>query len=148
MLKSIKNDLLYLLGILSAIAKIKKYSEAYKSPEKLFEANEQLNYNACLNLLSFIGENANKLSDKLKSTYKEIEWDKIINFRNRVVHDYQGLDVFLVYQIISENLYKLEISVCKIIENELQSGNFDKTEYTIAKDDEYYKFIDFSKFKF
>lgn len=148
MLKNIKNDLLHLLGILSAIAKIKKYSEVYKSPEELFEANQQLNYNACLNLLSLIGEKANKLSDKLKIKYNEIEWDKVISFRNRVVHDYEGLDIFIIYKIISEKLNKLEIDICKIIEGELLCGELDKEEYKIAKGNEYYKFIDFSKIKF
>ncbi|MBI2995620.1 MAG: DUF86 domain-containing protein [Candidatus Melainabacteria bacterium] len=148
MLRSIRNDLLYLLGILNAIEKTKKYSETYKSAEEFFEANEQLNYNACLNLLSFIGENTNKLSDKLKNRYKEIEWDKIINFRNRVVHDYQGLDVFIVYKIINESLAKLGNNICKIIEEGLHTGDFDKDEYVIAKENKYYRFIDFNKIKF
>ena len=148
MLKNIKNDLLYLLGILNAIAKIKKYSEVCKSPEELFEVNQQLNYNACLNLLSFIGENANKISNKLKDCYKEIQWDKIISFRNKVVHDYQGLDIFIVYKIISENLGRLEIDICKVIENELLSNTFDRDEYKIAKENKYYNLIDFSRIKF
>ena len=148
MLKNIRNDLLHLLSILNAIGKIKRYSKTYKSPEELFEVNQQLNYNACLNLLSLIGEKANKLSDKLKKNYSELEWNKIVNFRNRIVHDYEGLDIFIVYKIVDEDINKLERDICKIIESELLSGEFDKDEYRVAKVDKYYKFTDFSKIKF
>lgn len=149
MLKNIRNDLLYLLGILNAITKIRKYSKNISNAEELFKINDQLNYNACLNLLSFIGENANKLSDELLLKYKkEADWSRIINFRNRIVHDYQGLDIFIVYRIINDYLSGLEINICKIIENELLLRNFDKEEYLLAKNNEYYKFIDFAKIKF
>ena len=83
MLKSINNDLVHLLGILNSIAKIKIYSEEQVSPEEFYKANNQLNFNACLNLLVNIGECANKLSDELKSKYKKVEWPKIIGLRKQ-----------------------------------------------------------------
>lgn len=147
MLKSIRSDLLYLLGILNSISKIKKYSSGCNSVEELFAKNDQLNYNACLNLLSFVGENANKLSNELKNKYEKIEWSKIITLRNRVVHDYQGLDIFIIYKIIKEDLSLLETNVCKIIVDELLTNNFDKEEFLAAKNSDYYKSIDFSKIK-
>jgi hypothetical protein len=43
MLANVKNDLLYLLNILEYIGKIEKYTAGSKSPEELYELNEQLN---------------------------------------------------------------------------------------------------------
>lgn len=67
MLKNIRNDLLYLLGILNSIGKIKKYTKEITSSEQFYDVNDQLNYNASLNLLALIGENANKLSFDLRN---------------------------------------------------------------------------------
>ena len=147
MLKSIRNDLVYVLSILNAIAKIKKYTESYNTAEDFFKANDQLNFNACLTLLANIGENANKLSDELKKKYTDIEWTKIISYRNRVVHDYKSINIFITFEIVKVKLVELELNICKIIENEIISGNFDKEEYKIASKSEFYKFIDFGKIK-
>ena len=147
MSKNTKTSLVYLLGILNSIAKIKKYSDSFSSPEKLYKANEQLNFNACLNLLANIGENANKIDNSLKKTYAEIEWQKIIGFRNRLVHDYQGLDIYIVYETIKSNLNELENLTLKILKKELANGNLSKEEYKLAKESNYYKLVDFSKIR-
>ena len=60
-----------------------------------------------MTLLSNIGEAILKISNKFKEIYKEIEWRKIKDIRNRIVHDYEGLDVFIVYKIVKEQIPKL-----------------------------------------
>ena|SRR3989338_9029148 len=147
MLKNIRNDLLYLLGILSSIAKIRKYSENCDTPEALFQLNDQLNYNACLNLLANIGENANKLSDKLKELHSDIKWDKIIGLRNRIVHAYESISIFITFEIIKTKLTELEEKIYNIIDSEIDAGNLNKDEYLAAKNSSFYKHIDFTRFK-
>ena len=148
MLRSIRNDLVYLLGILNSTGKIKIYSEKYVSSEEFYKANNQLNFNACLNLLANIGENANKLSDELKLKYPETEWKKIIGLRNKVVHDYTGLDLLITYETIKSNLPELENQIIDILVTELKNNNFEREEYSIAKQSEFYRFIDFNKINF
>ena len=92
MLPDEKNDLLYLLNILEYIGKTWKYTEEAKNAEDLYELNEQLNLNASLTLLTNIGENVSKLSKALKQEYKNIEWQQITDFRNRIGHDYVDID--------------------------------------------------------
>ncbi len=148
MLKNIKNDLLYLLGILNSISKIKKYSSEYTSADSFYNVNDQLNFNACLNLLINIGENANKLSEELKNKYPKIEWIKIIAYRNRVVHDYKNIDIFVTHKIIKEKLPELESTIYNIVESRLRVEDFDKEEYFIAKQSDFYRLIDFTKIQF
>jgi len=64
MLKSIHNDLMHLLNMMESIGKIAVYSRGCKTAEALFDLNEQLNYNAILNLLAHIGDTTVKLSDQ------------------------------------------------------------------------------------
>ncbi|MDR3337699.1 MAG: DUF86 domain-containing protein [Treponema sp.] len=50
-----------------------------------------------------IGENVLKLSTALKQEYLNIEWQQIKDFRNRIVHDYVGIDLAIVYEIITNH---------------------------------------------
>lgn len=145
MLPEIKNDLLHLLNILESCEKVLLYTKEYNNAEELYNSKEQINYNASLTLLSNIGEAILKISNKLKEIYKEIEWQKIKNFRNRVVHDYEGLDIFIVYKIVKEQIPKLKKEIKKIIRNGLKLEYFDIQEYKISKESKYYKHIDFDE---
>src|SRR5215510_942882 len=145
MLQNEKNDLLYLLNVLEYIGKIWKYTERIKNAEQLFEVNDQMNFNASLNLLANIGENVSKISDSIKAEYPNIEWSQIKDFRNRIVHDYAGIDLVIVYEIITKDLHFLKPKVEKIIYEKNKSNVFDIEENKISKESGYYKYIEFEK---
>jgi uncharacterized protein with HEPN domain len=46
-----------------------------------------------------IGEAANRLPDDFRLTHSSIEWNRIRGFRNRIVHNYFGIDLSIVWQI-------------------------------------------------
>ena len=54
-----------------------------------------------------IGEAANRLSDDFKDSHANIDWRRIKGFRNRIVHDYFGIDYTIVWQIKEAFLPKL-----------------------------------------
>lgn len=143
MLPHEKNDLLYLINMLEYIGKIWIYTKGTTSAEELFEINEQMNLNASLTLLSNIGENASKLSEKLKQEYSNTNWQKIKDFRNRIVHDYVGIDLVIIYEIITNDLIILKHEIVTIIKEKIKQGIFDIEEIEICKESVYYKHIDF-----
>jgi len=143
MLPNEKNDLLYLLNILEYIEKIWKYTEKTKDAEELFELNEQMNLNASLTLLANIGENVSKTTDKLRDEYPSVEWQKIKNFRNRIIHDYVGIDLAIVYEIITNDLKALKPEIVKIIKEKIKKKIFDIEEIKVGKESKYYNHIDF-----
>jgi uncharacterized protein with HEPN domain len=145
MLPNEKNDLLYLLNILEYIGKIWKYTAKTKNAEELFELNDQMNLNASLTLLTNIGENVSKISDKTKQEYTSIEWKQIKDFRNRIVHDYVGIDLAIVYEIITNDLEILKSEIEKIIKEKLKQNIFEIAEIEICKDSKYYGHIEFEK---
>ncbi len=55
MLADIKNDLLYILNMLESIEKIKIYSKNFDNAEDFFNSNDQINFNAALNLFGNLG---------------------------------------------------------------------------------------------
>jgi uncharacterized protein with HEPN domain len=147
MLPNEKNDLLYLLNILEYIGKIWKYTEEVNGAEELFELNEQLNLNASLTLLANIGENVSKSSATLKQEYSNIEWQQIKDFRNRIVHDYVGIDLAIVYEIIANDLKTIKIEIEKRIKKKISQEIFDIEEIKISKESKYYKYINFDRIK-
>lgn len=65
-----------------------------------------------------IGEMAEKLSEFFKtSTEVNIDWYKIRGFRNIIAHNYFGIDVEEVWQIIHGSLSELENKVKAITES-------------------------------
>ena len=54
-----------------------------------------------------IGEAANRVDTDFRDSNPEIEWKRIRGFRNRIVHDYFGIDYEIVWQIIDEYLDEL-----------------------------------------
>ena len=145
MLHNEKNDLLYLLNILEYIGRIWKYAEKAITAEELFELNEQMNLNASLTLLANIGENVSKLSEKLKQDNSNVKWQQIKDFRNKIVHNYVGIDLAIVYEIITNDLKTLKPEIEKIIKEQLKQKIFDIEEIKISKESNYYKYIDYDK---
>jgi uncharacterized protein with HEPN domain len=144
MLANQKNDLLYLLNILESIGKVELYCSGIGSAEEFFSINDQLNFNATLNLLANIGESASKLSEELKIQSSEVDWKRIKGFHNQVAHNYMGIDIYIVFDVVQKDLSKLKASVTALISQNLKSGIFDKEEFAVAKGNQYYRHIDFS----
>jgi len=68
----IKNDPLYLLGILEFIGKINRYVLPCTTADDFYFLNNQMNYNASLNLLANIGELCSKTSNEKTNTHISI----------------------------------------------------------------------------
>jgi uncharacterized protein with HEPN domain len=54
-----------------------------------------------------IGEAANRVPEDFKSDHPEIEWRRIIGFRNRIIHEYFGINYEIVWKIKEENIPEL-----------------------------------------
>ena len=54
---------------------------------------------AVIRNFEIIGEAANRLPDNFKKNHPEIDWQRIRGFRNRIVHDYFGIDFTIVWKI-------------------------------------------------
>lgn len=105
-------DKLILTKILKYIGEIKLFIEGY-SYEKF--KNDRKTINACVFNLSQIGELAGKVSEELQKEYSNIEWRGIKALRNRIVHDYEGVNLNMVWEFLTDELSDLEEQLNKII---------------------------------
>lgn len=143
MLSDSQNDLFHLLGILESIGKIQKYTIEIHTPEEFIESNDQMVYNACLTLLANIGESLGKLSTYSNEQLKDLEFSSIRGMRNRIVHDYSGLDSYIVFKVTKNNLNSIKKQIEILIQNSINKKLFDLEEYELARVSSYYKHIQF-----
>jgi uncharacterized protein with HEPN domain len=54
--------------------------------------------------LEQIGETAKKLSLQTKIQFSSIHWPSIIGLRNMISHQYEGVKLHLVYEIVTKNI--------------------------------------------
>lgn len=59
---------------------------------------------ACVFNLSQIGELVAKVSDDFEKSHDNIPWRQLYGLRNRIVHDYEGINLDLVWQIVSDDI--------------------------------------------
>ena len=63
------------------------------------------------------GEAANRIPDDFKTAHPEIEWRRMIGLRNRIVHEYFGIDYETVWKIKNENIPELLDFIKQAIES-------------------------------
>ena len=101
-------NILHLLTVLESIEKILLYTAGFPDKKSFYESGEQVQYNAVCHLLLAIGEETLKLDDQLKEEMAFIAWDQIGGLRNRIAHDYRGIDPEVVFQIARYELLPLK----------------------------------------
>ena len=80
-------------------------------------------YSAVIREFEIIGEAAGKLPESLRKKGPEVEWQDIKDFRNLLSHEYFGVDLEIVWNIIEDDLLVLVDTVKKIIEAEKFTSN-------------------------
>lgn len=92
---------LLLEDILDAAQRIFEYT-AGMTFEEFAEDNKTVD--AVIRNFEVIGEATFLLPDEFKLKYSEIDWIRIRGFRNRIVHDYFGVDLEIVWKITTDYL--------------------------------------------
>jgi len=98
-----KDDRLYLVHILECIDRIERYTAEGK---KAFMADERTQ-DAVLRNLQVLSESTQRLSADLKADHPEVDWRGISGFRNVLVHDYLGINLVRVWEIVEGDLREL-----------------------------------------
>lgn len=111
-MKEAEYDKVRLLHILEAINYIETFVESrirddlYSDPMLRFAVERQL---------EIIGEAANHLSENIKTDNPEIEWRKVTAFRNFIIHEYFGVDLELVWDIVINKIPPLKLVVERML---------------------------------
>ncbi len=96
---------LYLDDILESCGKIRQFTERMSFTEFVSDLKTQ---DAVIRNFEIIGEAAKRLPDEIKSLYHDVEWAKIIEFRNVLIHEYLGVKLETVWTAIREKIPTIE----------------------------------------
>ena len=69
--------------------------------------NNSILVEACVFNLSQIGELANKIGKDFENSHSSIPWRVMYGLRNKIVHDYEGVNLVLIWDIVKEDLPEL-----------------------------------------
>ena len=70
---------------------------------------------ACVFNLSQIGEHCHSITDEYKELHAELSWHEMYGLRNRIVHNYEGVNLKLVWEIISADLSQLREQILALL---------------------------------
>jgi uncharacterized protein with HEPN domain len=105
-------DLVY-VGHMVDMAK-KAVAKATGLTHDSYETDENLRL-ALTHLVQVIGEAGRHVSREFCREHAEIPWQEIVGMRHKVVHDYLGVDEDIVWQVVTEDLLPLIVSLEKIL---------------------------------
>ncbi len=92
---------LLLEDMLESALKIKRYTlgldyDSFVADDKTIDA--------VVRNFEIVGEAANRIDPDYRSMNPEIEWKRLRGFRNRIIHEYFGIDYEIVWSIIENDL--------------------------------------------
>ena len=112
-----KDDSVFLEHILESINAIEEFSRGISQQELI---SNRLKRSAIVREIEIIGEAAKNISEGIRGKYKEVNWKGIVGARDKMIHHYFGVDLDIVWGIITNDLPVLKKQIMKI-EKELES---------------------------
>ena len=110
-----RNQKLFLSDILECIDLINDYLKK-TTREEFF--NDFIRKDAVFRRLEIIGEAAKNVSPRIKKKHPEIPWPQICGMRNKLVHEYFGVNYKKVWQTATEDLVPLKKQIEAILKEE------------------------------
>jgi uncharacterized protein with HEPN domain len=109
----VKDDRVYLQHIRDALDDI----AAYCGSDRDAFFSDRMRQDATLRKLEVIGQAVKNLSDPTKSRRPEIPWKQIAGMRDKVIHDYFGVNLEIVWAVVERELPKLKVAIADLLES-------------------------------
>ncbi len=107
-----RNDRVYLLDILEASKLAVRYLSERAEQDLLNDIQLQ---DAVIRRIEIIGEAARRVSQETRSRFTELPWIEMIRMRNLVIHEYNGIDLTIVWDTVQNDLPPLIERIQRIL---------------------------------
>ena len=111
-----KEPILYLKHILDECEFILSVISSNTTKENLLE-NETLK-RAMVRSLEIIGEASKKIPVDFKLKWNTIGWKNMAGMRDRLIHDYMGINYTIVWDVVRNKIPELSKQITEVIHNE------------------------------
>jgi len=71
--------------------------------------------NAVIRSLEIMGEAAKKIPDDLRRKYSKIPWKEMAGIRDKLIHEYHGVDLEIIWKVVKEELPPVKPNILKML---------------------------------
>lgn len=107
-----RSQKLFLMDIVESIDAISLFVEGYSFE---FFCTDRKTFSATIRELEIIGEAIRNISDEIKAQYPDVLWQEIRSFRNKITHEYFGVDARIIWDIVQNELGLLKDQITQIL---------------------------------
>ncbi len=108
-----RTDIDFLSHIMEAVQRITAYTERMRPVDFFKDIKTQ---DAVVRNLEIIGEATKNLSDEIRKGHPEIPWKNLAGMRDRLIHQYFGVNLDIVWDVAKEELPQLLVHISSIEE--------------------------------
>ncbi|MEW9125058.1 MAG: DUF86 domain-containing protein [Thermotaleaceae bacterium] len=108
-----RDDKTYLIHILECITNIEDYTKQGKE-EFMYS---RLIQDAAIRNLEIIGEATKKITPDLRNSYPLVPWREMAGLRDILIHDYFGVDLKIVWNVIEKELSGIKEEIKHILDD-------------------------------
>jgi len=109
-----KDDLVYIRHVSDALVKIIDYTSGMNKKEFISNPKTQ---DAVIRQFEIIGEATKQLSKAFRDKHSDVPWKKLAGLRDKLIHDYMGVDVLAIWKSVVSDLPELRKQIKEIIES-------------------------------
>ena len=103
----------YVLDILSSIQEIEEFVEGMDFEEFI---KDRKTINAVTRSLEVMGDAVKKIPSEIRNNYPDIPWKYIAGMRDKLIHEYHGVDLEILWEVIEKEIPPLKPKFEKILE--------------------------------
>jgi uncharacterized protein with HEPN domain len=109
MVKRVYTD--YIQDILDSIQDIENFIQGMNYEEF---RDDRKTINAVIRSIEIIGEASKKIPKSLRDSQPEIPWKKMAGMRDKLTHAYFGIDLEIIWKVVSEEIIRIKPGILKI----------------------------------
>ncbi len=113
-----RNHIMYLEDILTSMKRIEEYISGM---DFIGFKRDYKTVDAVIRNFEIIGEASKKLPQEIKSKYPQIPWQEMYYLRNKVSHEYHGIDYKIIWDVASIYLPENKNQMVEIIRKETEN---------------------------